>query len=271
MDELAGAGREHDDAGLDKDSGDPGSRRFARRTVLFGGGGAALGGVLAATGGLGFLSAGAETLKIVFVARDDIPFDAAVAASVAGKVGMPLLLTPPSLLSSTTSAALQSLAPNLVVVVGGPLAISDAVVNAIEALGFTVQRMYGNDVDGTAAAMASYDQTLAGIVGPTGPAGTQGAAGSQGGPGSIGPTGSSGPTGAVGSSGPTGSGGTNGPTGPSGPTGSGGTSGPTGPSGSTGPTGSNGPTGPSGPAGVGVTGPTGPSGPAGTGATGPTA
>ena len=203
MDELGDVGLEHDDT-RHEDGGDPGSRRLARRTILFGGGGAALGGVLAATGGLGFLSAGASTQKIVFVARDDVPFDAAIAASVAGKVGMPLLLTPPTSLSNTTSSALQSLAPDLVVVVGGPLAISDTVVTAIQDLGFTVQRMYGNDVDGTAAAMASYDQTLAGIVGATGPAGAQGIQGSNGSNGSNGPTGPTGPTGVTGPTGATG-------------------------------------------------------------------
>lgn len=217
MDELGVVGREHDDT-RHEDGGDPGSRRLARRTILFGGGGAALGGVLAATGGLGFLSAGAATQKIVFVARDDVAFDAAIAASVAGKVGMPLLLTPPTSLSSTTSSALQSLAPDLVVVVGGPFAISDTVVTAIQNLGFTVQRMYGNDVDGTAAAMASYDQTLAGIVGSTGPTGPSGSNGSNGSTGPSGPTGATGATGPGGPTGPTGATGT-GVTGPTGATG----------------------------------------------------
>lgn len=190
------------------------ARRVTRRAILFGGGGAAVGGVLAATGGLDALAgAASQSQKIVFIARDDTAFDAALAASVAGKIGMPVLLTPTNSLSSTTAGALESLAPDLVVVVGGPLAISDAVVAAIESLGFVVKRIYGVDVDGTAAALASYDQTLAGFLGPTGPAGA---------PGSIGPTG---------------------PTGPAGAGGTGGIVGPTGPIGPVGPTGAQGPPG----------------------------
>ena len=234
--ELAGNGREGDDASMQGED-DPAKRHVARRALLFGGGSAAVGGVLAATGGLGFLTAGASPQTIVFIARDDTAFDAAIAASVAGKIGGWVLLTPTDSLSSTTSSALHSLAPNLVVVVGGPLAISDEVLMSIQNLGFTVERIYGEDADGTAAAMANFDRTLNGLVGPTGPSGPQGAAGITGPRGIEGPTGSTGlgPTGSSGSTGPTGLGST-GPTGSVGATGLGAT-GPTGPTGATGATG----------------------------------
>ncbi len=252
--------------------GDLATRRVGRRAILFGGGGAAVGGILAATGGLGSLTAGASSQprKIVFVAQNLTAFDAAVAASVAGKVGMPLLLTSPTSLSSTTRSALESLAPDLVVVVGGPLAVTENVVAAIKSLGFSVTRVYGEDADGTAAAMASYDQTLAALLGPTGPAGPEGPTGpagrsgppgSEGPPGSTGATGLEGPTGPTGLEGPTGPEGPSGIAGPTGPEGPTGSEGPTGPSGSAGATGPAGPTGPTGPSSAGATGPTGPTGP----------
>ena len=208
-------------------------RRVGRRAILFGGGGAAIGGILAASGGLGSLSAGATTQpkKIVFLAQDKTAFDAATAASVAGKIGMPLLLTTPTALSGSTKSALESLAPDLVVVVGGPLAVKDAVVSAIERLGFTVTRVYGHDAAATAAAMASYDQTLSGLEGPTGPTGPTGATGGTGLAGSAGAAGLAGPKGTTGATGPEG---LEGPTGLEGATGP---AGPTGPEGPTGPTG----------------------------------
>ncbi len=216
MTESAPGGGEN---GTEHDSDDPGDRRFTRRAILFGGGGVAVGGALAATGGLDSLAGASSQLQeIVFVARDDIAFDAAIAASVAGKIGMPLLLTPTNFLSSSTSSALQSLAPDLVVVVGGPLAITDAVLAAIENLGFATTRIYGADADGTAAAMAGYDQTLAGLIGPTGPAGPSGTPGGTGGTGPTGPMGPTGPAG-LGTTGATGPvGGTSGPIGPTGVT-----------------------------------------------------
>lgn len=264
---------------------------IARRAVLFGGGatlgGAALGGALLGAVGIpgvggtfGAMSAMAATgsVVIVFVARDDVAFDAAVAAAIAGKIGAPVLLTSTDSLSSSTAGELAKLNPTLVIIVGGTLAISDAVVAAIEALGLKTQRIFGDDAEGTAVALAEYGLTLGAVAGPTGPSGPTGPAGPEGPPGSGG-GGGVGPTGPAGPTGPSGTGGGGlGPTGPAGPTGPVGTSptggslpgptGPTGPSGENGPTGSIGVTGPTGSIGLtGATGPTGSIGP--TGPTGP--
>jgi hypothetical protein len=181
-------------------------------------------------------AAGTNTFPIVFVARDDVPFDAQTVGAVGGKAGVPVLLTNTFNLNSSTAAELTKLNPKLVIVVGGNQAVSDNVVAQIEALGFPVQRISGLDREGTANALADYD---AGITQPAGPTGPAGAPGGSGGPGPTGPqgAGSTGPTGPIGPSGPTGA---QGPTGDVGPTGPVGVAGATGPVGPTGPQGSAG-------------------------------
>jgi len=224
------------------------------------------------------------TSSVVFLARNDLAFDAALAASVAGRLGAPLLLTSPTELSAVTSTELRALSPDLVIVVGGFDAIDDVVVDAIAGIGLRVQRIYGATRDATAVALAKYERGVidsAGTEGITRGAAVAGVAGVAGSPARtplpgrhrhevVGPTGPTGPTGfgstgaagVPGPEGPTGPSGSIGPTGPTGPEGVPGPEGPTG--GFTGPTGLTGYTGPTGPTG-GVTGSTGP-----TGETGPT-
>jgi hypothetical protein len=214
--------------------------RLQRRAILFGGTAALGGAVLAATGLRGqpehpveatFAAGGSGGL--VFLARNDVPFDAQTAAAVAGKAGVPVLLTSPSDLPASTRQELVKLAPQLVIIVGGVGAISTGVEAQVQALGIATQRLSGNDRDETAVALAEYGEGIAPASGAAGPPG---------------PTGSQGPTGAagVGDTGPTGAQGLIGPTGPTGPAG---VTGPTGATGITGATGVTGATGATGPAG----------------------
>jgi hypothetical protein len=226
--------------------------RLGRRAILFGSG-AALGGAIWHTsrgGGPRTINAAAGPTALVFLARNDVPFDSQTAAAVAGKAGVPVLITAPNNLSKTTSDELVELDPDLVIICGGPAAISETVVQQVQALGFPTQRVFGNDRDGTAAALADYGQGITQPGGPTGPAGPAG-------------QGSTGPTGANGSDGATGQ---QGPTGPLGATGSQGSTGPQGNDGATGSDGATGPDGaigPTGPTGAGAAGPTGATGAAG--------
>ncbi|WP_432427103.1 cell wall-binding repeat-containing protein [Salinilacustrithrix flava] len=226
-----------------------------RRALLFGGT-AAVGAAAFALGGRS-QGGSADQLRasaggpasVVFVARNDVPFDAQTAAAAAGRAGVPVLLTSPMALPPATAAALLELDPSLVIIVGGAAAVSPDVAAAIQALGFPTQRIFGGDRNETAAELAEYGQTLepaAGATGPAGRDGTDGTDGDTGPPGPTGETGAAGSTGPTGGAGPTGADGSAGPTGPQGATGMTGPAGPTGPTASTEPVGPTGVTGPTG-------------------------
>src|SRR5690606_37007737 len=70
----------------------------------------------------------------VFVAYGGAFPDALAAASAAGLQKAPLLLVRADLVPSVIQAELLRLMPSKVVVLGGPVAIADSVVNAINAL-----------------------------------------------------------------------------------------------------------------------------------------
>jgi len=94
-------------------------------------------------------------VDVVFVARgDDFP-DALTIASVAANMGGPILLAAPTYLPSATAAELARLAPEEIVAVGGPGALSDAVVAGLA--GFAsgrVTRIAGADRYATAVAIS---------------------------------------------------------------------------------------------------------------------
>ncbi|MHB1510270.1 MAG: hypothetical protein ACYCST_12585 [Acidimicrobiales bacterium] len=213
-----------EDGGLHQQEEPRPDATMGRRAVLFGGGSVALGGAaFAAASTLGIVPAGAAAVapkasRLVFITGSNDAMYAAVAAAVAGKTGAPLLFSSGRSLTAATVAELRALAPSLVVVVGNPQIVSGEVIVQLHHLRLRVRRISGLTLEDTAAALARFDGTLTGFVGPEGPAGAAGAAG---------------PTGAAGAAGPGGPGGPGGPTGPEGPTGP--TSG-TG-SGATGPTG----------------------------------
>lgn len=96
-------------------------------------------------------------VPVVYVASGaDFP-DALTAAPAAAHESGALLLTSPTLLSPPAAAELTRMAPARVVIVGGPSAVSDAVLSAVAQLlpGATVERRAGPDRYATAAAISA--------------------------------------------------------------------------------------------------------------------
>jgi putative cell wall-binding protein len=85
------------------------------------------------------------TANIVFIATGAGFADALSAAPVAAKLGGPLLLTPAESLPTSVKSEIQRLAPQKIVIVGGPAAVSPSVETALDALAPTVQRIGGAD------------------------------------------------------------------------------------------------------------------------------
>lgn len=72
--------------------------------------------------------------------------DALAAGVTAARLGAPLLLTAPDVLPSPTEVAVVDGRPDRVLVLGGPLAVADAVLDRLRALGVpTVERVAGED------------------------------------------------------------------------------------------------------------------------------
>lgn len=93
--------------------------------------------------------------------------DALSGAYLAGKVDAPILLTNTDTLPPETGAALTKLGVQQVDVVGGPAAVSDAVVSTLETTyGLMVRRIYGANRDVTAEDVAElYPGTSVGTLG----------------------------------------------------------------------------------------------------------
>ncbi|MGH8981396.1 MAG: G1 family glutamic endopeptidase [Acidimicrobiales bacterium] len=85
--------------------------------------------------------------------------DAESASTLAYAARFPILLTTPASLSSQASATITALGIEQVVVMGGPYAVSDAAVDALEADGVSVLRVAG--VDGTQTAVELAESELA--------------------------------------------------------------------------------------------------------------
>ena len=89
--------------------------------------------------------------------------DAESASALSYQEGIPILLTTPTSLPSTTLAALEALGVKQVIVMGGPLAVSDAVVHQLETtLGLSVLRIAGKDYTGTSTELATFELSPAG-------------------------------------------------------------------------------------------------------------
>ncbi len=101
---------------------------------------------------------------VVLARADDFP-DALAGAPLARNVGGPLLLTDPDTLPPATAAELVRLLPvgHTVHVLGGEAAVSEAVVEAVEDLGYDVDRIWGVNRFATAAAVVSRVEPLAGV------------------------------------------------------------------------------------------------------------
>ena len=97
--------------------------------------------------------------RIAFVARNDNPFDALGVGAIAGAVGGVIAITPPSSLSVPAATVLTEFDPDLVIIAGGPGAVSEAVEDAVVDLGdWDVERAAGNTRDETAREVARVIQ-----------------------------------------------------------------------------------------------------------------
>jgi hypothetical protein len=92
------------------------------------------------------------------LATDQSFTDAASASAVAYKSHFPLLLTGPSSLSPDAVTALTNDAVQQVIVMGGPVAISDNVLSQVEAMGISVLRVAGQDFTDTSQLLAQFEQ-----------------------------------------------------------------------------------------------------------------
>jgi putative cell wall-binding protein len=92
---------------------------------------------------------------VVLARADDFP-DALAGSPVAAQLKAPLLLTPSAKLDAVTEAEIKRVLPagGTVTLLGGPNAINAAVVAALEADGYRVQRYAGPDRYATAVAIA---------------------------------------------------------------------------------------------------------------------
>jgi putative cell wall-binding protein len=94
-------------------------------------------------------------VPVAYIASGEELADAVPAAAAAAALGGPLLLTTRDVLSTATSTELLRLQPRRVVIVGGIEAVSDATLDAVEALAIPVERVAGDDRYETAAAVSA--------------------------------------------------------------------------------------------------------------------
>ena len=96
--------------------------------------------------------------------------DAMAASAMSYAKKWPILLTQQASLSSQASSAIANLGIKQVIVMGGPVAVSDAVVTQLAALGVTVLRIAGTDYTDTAQLLAEFElsTTTNGVAQPTG-------------------------------------------------------------------------------------------------------
>ena len=83
--------------------------------------------------------------------------DAESASDLSYAAHVPILLTPGSSLSATAATAIRALHVAQVLVMGGPLAVSDAVVTQLEALGVSVLRVAGATASATGIELAQAE------------------------------------------------------------------------------------------------------------------
>jgi len=83
--------------------------------------------------------------------------DAESASALAYGKNLPVLITEPDSLASQAQSALMTLGIQQVIVMGGPIAISNTVVSAVQNLGISVIRIAGQDYTQTAAELADFE------------------------------------------------------------------------------------------------------------------
>ena len=96
-----------------------------------------------------------QPTAIVADGREFQDAEAASALSYADR--LPILLTTPAALSPQVPSAISDLGIKQVIVMGGPLAVSDGVVSSLESLGVSVLRIAGQDAPDTAVQLADFE------------------------------------------------------------------------------------------------------------------
>lgn len=97
------------------------------------------------------------SLRTAILATGQTWQDAESVSSLAYAERLPILLTTPSGLSTQAQAAIQTLGIQQVIVMGGPIAVSNAVVTSLQGLGVSVLRIAGQDYTDTADMLANFE------------------------------------------------------------------------------------------------------------------
>ena len=92
--------------------------------------------------------------QTALLARGDVFADALAGAGLVGTHAAPVLLTGRTTLPAATSAALRDLGVSEVLVLGGQGAVSESVIETLQAEGYGVRRLAGVDRTATAASIA---------------------------------------------------------------------------------------------------------------------
>lgn len=84
--------------------------------------------------------------------------DAMAASALAYGTSVPVLLTTPTALSQQASAAIETLGIKQVILMGGPLAVTNTVVTSLQDLGVSVLRIGGKNYTDTAVQLAKFEE-----------------------------------------------------------------------------------------------------------------
>jgi putative cell wall-binding protein len=99
-----------------------------------------------------------NVMRTAIVATDGGFQDAVVGSAPAYNRGFPVLLTPTGSLGSQAQNAIVDLGIQQVIVIGGQLAVSNAVVTSLQGMGVSVIRIAGTDYTDTSQLLAQFDQ-----------------------------------------------------------------------------------------------------------------
>lgn len=98
----------------------------------------------------------AQSIERVIIATDITSVDALVAKAAGDKTGAPVLIAENGLLNDDVKSQLASLSVKTIILVGGPQVIKPAASDELQALGYTVIRLWGIERTGTAIEVAKY-------------------------------------------------------------------------------------------------------------------
>lgn len=105
---------------------------------------------------------GTAPLPTAIVATGKGYQDAEAASTMAYAERFPILLTTPTTLASQASSAIGALGIKQVIVIGGPYAVANSVVNSLEHLGVPVLRIAGLTYSGTSTELADFETASGG-------------------------------------------------------------------------------------------------------------